>query len=472
MFFTARRVHFVGIGGSGMSGIAEVLLNLHYEVSGSDQRRSAATERLKKLGARIWEGHSEAHVEGAEAVVVSSAVKPDNPEVLEARRRQIPVIPRGEMLAELMRLKYGIAVAGSHGKTTTTSMVAAVLAAASLDPTLVVGGRLNSVGSSARLGKGEFIVVESDESDRSFLHLAPILALITTIDREHLDCYGSFDDLQRAYAEFANRVPFYGAAILCTDDPGVRQIVPMLRRRVVAYGTDNADLLICDIQCGHMESKFALCYRGQDLGRFQLAVPGRHNALNAAAAVAVGLELKISLQKIRQGLADFRGVERRFQVRGEVGGVTVVDDYGHHPTEIRATLAAARECKFKRVIVLFQPHRHTRTALLMDEFAHCFELCDRLYVGDIYGAGESPIEGVTAAALVERIQAAGFSAVEYGPDAERVLDQLAGIVQEGDAVITLGAGNVWQLGDRFLQKLRARQERPSRPRRLATAKAR
>jgi UDP-N-acetylmuramate--alanine ligase len=466
MFFTARRVHFTGIGGSGMCGIAEVLLNLHYQVSGSDLRSSAATERLERLGARIFEGHDPSHVEGAEAVVVSSAVRPDNPEVLEARRRQIPVIPRGEMLAELMRLKYGIAVAGSHGKTTTTSMIAAVIAAAGLDPTLVVGGRLNGVGSNSRLGKGDFIVVESDESDRSFLHLAPILAVITNIDREHLDHYGSFEELQRAYAEFANRVPFYGAAIVCRDDKNVRAILPLLRRRIVTYGTqaesggaDSAapDLVADNIACGHMESRFHLRFRGEDLGRFHLALPGRHNVLNAMAAVAVGLELKIAPDKIRQGLENFHGVERRFQVRGVVDGVTVVDDYGHHPTEIRATLAAARDCDYRRIFVVFQPHRYTRTALLLDEFAACFGACDFLYVMDIYAASEPPIEGVDSRRLVERIKAGGFSAVEYQPVVDDLLPALAEKVQPGDLVLTLGAGNVWQVGEQFLESLRARR---------------
>jgi UDP-N-acetylmuramate--alanine ligase len=456
MFFTARRVHFIGIGGSGMCGIAEVLLNLRYQVSGSDLRLSSVTDRLERLGARVWEGHRAAHVEGAEAVVVSSAVRPDNPEVVEARRRQIPVIPRGEMLAELMRLKYGIAVAGSHGKTTTTSLIAAVLAAAGLDPTLVVGGRLNSMGSNARLGKGEFIVVESDESDRSFLHLAPILAVITTIDREHLDHYGSFQDLKRAYAEFANAVPFYGASILCADDENIREIVPALRRRVVTYGAERADLLVEEISCGHLQSAFRLRFHEQDLGGFHLSIPGRHNVLNAAAAAAVGVELKIHPEKIRQGLASFHGVERRFQVRGEVDGITVVDDYGHHPTEIRATLTAARDCQYRRIVVVFQPHRYTRTAMLLEDFADCFGQCDSLHVLDIYAAGEAPLEGVNSARLVERIRAAGFAAAEYAPDATTLLERLAATVQPGDLVLTLGAGNVWQLGEQFLQLLRER----------------
>jgi UDP-N-acetylmuramate--alanine ligase len=462
MFFPAQRVHFIGIGGSGMSGIAEVLLNLRYEVSGSDLRLSPVTERLARLGARIWEGHDAAHVHGAEAVVTSSAVRRDNAEVIEAHRLQIPVIPRGEMLAELMRLKYGIAIAGSHGKTTTTSMVASVLAAAGLDPTMVVGGRLNSLGTNARLGKGDFMVVESDESDRSFLHLAPILAVITSIDREHLDCYGSLEELSRAYTEFANKVPFYGAAIVCFDDENVRAIVPQLRRRVVTYGMEGgagstsspqADLIATDVACGHFHSRFRLRYREEDLGEFELRVPGRHNVWNATAAVAVGRELKIGIETIRAALTEFGGVERRFQARGVVDGITVVDDYGHHPTEIRATLAAARDCGYKRVLAVFQPHRYTRTALLLDDFGPCFAEADAVFVLDIYPAGEPPIEGISAEALVERMRRSVRATVLYQPNTEALLRDLSEHVRPGDLVLTLGAGNVWQVGERFLKLL-------------------
>ena len=457
MFFPARRVHFVGIGGSGMSGIAEVLLNLRYEVSGSDLKLSPVTEHLARLGARIGEGHHPRQVQGAEAVVTSSAVGPENPEVREARRLQIPVIPRGEMLAELMRLKYGIAIAGSHGKTTTTSLVAAVLAAAGLDPTFVVGGRLNSVGSNARLGKGDFIVVESDESDRSFLHLAPILAVITSIDREHLDCYGSLEELRRAYAEFANKVPFYGAAILCSEDENIRRILPELRRRVITYGTDQtADFVAEQVVCGHFQTRFDLKFRGEDLGRFTLQLPGRHNILNAIAAVAVGRELQIEPEQIRRALASCEGVERRFQVRGVVQDITVVDDYGHHPTEIRATLGAAQDCGYRRVIVLFQPHRYTRTAALLDDFAGCFDPCDFLFVMDIYPAGEAPIEGISSRLLVEKMRAAGCRTVEYAPEAESWMEKLMAILRPGDLVLTLGAGNVWQMGEQLLALLRER----------------
>ena len=460
MFFRAQRIHFVGIGGIGMSGIAEVLLNLQYEVSGSDLRESPVTERLAKLGARIYQGHDAHHVDGAEAVVTSSAVRADNPEVVEARRVQIPVIPRGEMLAELMRLKFGIAVAGSHGKTTTTSMIAAVLAAASLDPTLVVGGRLNSMGTNARLGKGDFMVVESDESDGSFLHLSPIFAVITNIDREHLDHYGNFDALRQAYAEFSNKVPFYGASILCLDDENVRAILPFTRRRVVTYGfgdraeVSTPDLTAEEVFCGHFECRFHARFRGRDLGEFRLRMPGRHNVLNACAAIAVGLELTIQPEQIRDGLEGFGGVERRFQVRGAEQGITVVDDYGHHPTEIRATLAAAAACDYRRVIAVFQPHRYTRTAALLEEFAHCFAGCDHLLVMDIYAASETPIEGINSALLVERIRAAGLSSVDYRPDPNELLHRLVTIARPGDLVITLGAGNVWQIGELFLDELR------------------
>ncbi len=400
MFFKAKSIHFVGIGGIGMSGIAEILLNLGYRISGSDLRLSPVTERLAGLGATVYEGHKGEQVDDADAVVVSSAVDEANPEVQEARRRQIPVIPRGELLAELMRLKYGIAVAGSHGKTTTTSMVAAVLSHANLDPTVVVGGRIGAMGSNARLGRSDFLVVESDESDRSFLKLAPILAVVTNIDREHLDCYSSLENVQEAFVEFVNKVPFYGAAILCLDDANTRAIAPRVRRRTITYGADPAaDLAAGDVRCGHFASDFRLRYKGRDLGAFHLNSAGAHNVLNAMAAVLVGLELGITPDTIREGLAGFGGVDRRFQVRGREAGVTVIDDYGHHPSEIRATLAAARNCDFRRVHVLFQPHRYTRTFHLMSEFANCFGEADALYLVDIYPAGEKPIPGIDAQLL-------------------------------------------------------------------------
>ncbi|MBI3680020.1 MAG: UDP-N-acetylmuramate--L-alanine ligase [Acidobacteria bacterium] len=459
MFFKPQRLHFTGIGGIGMSGIAEVLLNLGYEITGSDVKLGPATERLASLGALIREGHDPAHVAGAKALVVSSAIDPANPEVLEARRLQIPVIPRGELLAELMRMKFGIAIAGSHGKTTTTSMTAAVLSQAGLDPTVVVGGRVTGMGgSNARVGRSEFLVVESDESDGSFLKLAPILAVVTNIDREHLDHYESFEALLEAFASFVNKVPFYGAAILCLDDENVQSVLPKVQRRTVTYGrSPQADLVIVDVAGGATSSEFTLRLKGDDLGGFRVGVPGAHNVLNAAAAVAAGLELEIPLEQIRKGLAGFSGVERRFQTRGSAAGVMVIDDYGHHPTEIRATLDTARVCRFSRVLVLFQPHRYTRTHLLMDDFARSFHLADAVFVLEIYAASEAPIEGVTAQALVERLRQFGHKAAEYAGGMEEGIRRVVAASQPGDAVITLGAGSVWQACDRILEALRARE---------------
>lgn len=456
MFFRPQPIHFIGIGGIGMSGIAEILLNLGYPVSGSDLKLSVVTERLARLGARIVEGHAPENLGEARAVVVSSAVPPDNPEVVEARRRQIPVIPRGEMLAELMRLKYGIAVAGSHGKTTTTSMVAAVLSHAGLDPTVVVGGRVSAMGgANARVGQSDFFVVESDESDRSFLKLSPILAVVTNIDHEHVDCYPSVEEARAAFTEFVNKVPFYGAAIVCLDDENVQKIMPAIERRTVTYGSSaQAELVVSDVQCRPEGSCFRLRRGETDFGFFGLAIPGAHNVLNAAAAAAVGLELDIAPEKIREALEQFTGVERRFQVRGSAGGVTVIDDYGHHPTEIRATLAAARLGPYRRIHVLFQPHRYTRTFHLMDEFARSFHQADTVIVLDIYAASEPPIEGVTATALVERIRSFGHRAVEYAPSLEAGAAMVAAAAAPGEAVLTLGAGNVWQAGELILARLR------------------
>ena len=457
MFFRPQHVHFTGIGGIGMSGIAEVLLNLGYQISGSDLKLSATTDRLSSLGARIFEGHDAANITGARALVVSSAVDEQNPEVVEARRLQIPVIPRGELLAELMRLKYGIAVAGSHGKTTTTSMTATILNYAGLDPTVVVGGKVGTMGgSNARVGRSDFLLVESDESDGSFLKLAPILAVVTNIDREHLDHYPSLDAIQAAFIEFVNRVPFYGAVIACLDDPNVQAVIPSINRRTVTYGTTaQADVEASEICCGPFASDFRMRYRSSDLGRFHLSIPGRHNVLNSMAAAAVAMELEVKPDVIREALATFSGVDRRFQVRGKERGVTVIDDYGHHPTEIRATLDAARLCGFRHIDVLFQPHRYTRTFHLMDEFARSFNQADNLFVMDIYPASEKPIEGVTAEALVERIRQFGHRGAEYVGTLDRGVDALVEVAREGDAVMTLGAGSVWQAGDKVLAKLGA-----------------
>jgi len=456
MFFKPQHLHFIGIGGIGMSGIAEVLLNLGYKISGSDLKLSATTERLAKLGARVDEGHTASNVTGAKAVVVSSAVDPQNPEVQEARRLGLPIIPRGELLAELMRLKYGIAIAGSHGKTTTTSMTATVLSAGGLDPTVVVGGKVGSMGgSNARVGRSDFLVVESDESDGSFLKLSPILAVVTNIDREHLDHYPSINEIRSAFLEFVQKVPFYGAAILCLDDENVQQLLPLINRRTITYGRSNqAALHVYEADCGPFESHFKVRGRRQDLGQFHLRVPGMHNVLNATAAIAVGLELEVKLDAIRDAIAQFSGVERRFQTRGQARGVTVIDDYGHHPTEIRATLAAAQLCNFQRIHAVFQPHRYTRTQALMDDFARSFHQADMVYVLDIYAASEAPIEGVTGAALAQRLRDFGHRCVEFTGTIERSVDAVVANVRDRDLVLTLGAGNVWQAGERVLDKLR------------------
>jgi UDP-N-acetylmuramate--alanine ligase len=456
MFFRPQHLHFTGIGGIGMSGIAEVLLNLGYEISGSDLKLSTTTDRLAGMGARIHEGHDAANVAGARALVVSSAVNEQNPEVREARRLQIPVIPRGELLAELMRLKYGIAVAGSHGKTTTTSMIAAILNYAGLDPTVVVGGITATMGgSNARVGCSDFLLVESDESDGSFLKLAPIIAVVTNIDREHVDHYPSIEATRAAFAEFVNKVPFYGAAIVCLDDPNVQVILPAVERRTITYGTTaQAAMQAGQIACGPFTTDFRLRRGDADLGSFHLRLPGRHNVLNATAAVAVALELEVKPDVVREALAAFSGVDRRFQVRGKERGITVVDDYGHHPTEIRATLDGARQCGFRRIHVLFQPHRYTRTLHLMDDFARAFHQADSVFVMDIYAASEKPIAGVSAEALVERIRQFGHRGAEYVGTMDRGVEALSGAASEGDLVITLGAGSVWQAGEKVLAKLR------------------
>jgi UDP-N-acetylmuramate--alanine ligase len=457
MFFSKQHLHFAGIGGIGMSGIAEVLLNLGYTISGSDLKLSPTTDRLAELGATIYEGHEARNVAGAKALVVSSAVNELNPEVQEARRLQIPVIPRGELLAELMRLKYGIAVAGSHGKTTTTSMIATILSHAGLDPTVVVGGKVSSMGgSNARVGKSDFLVVESDESDGSFLKLSPIFAIVTNIDREHLDHYADIEEIRAAFTEFVNKVPFYGAAIVCLDSENVQTILPSVRRRTITYGRSaQADYRPYNQQSDDFVTKFQLRSRQGELGEFQLSVPGDHNVLNATAAIALSLELGVQPDVVREGLKKFTGVGRRFEIRGEVKGITVVDDYGHHPTEIQATLAAAKTVCHKRVHVLFQPHRYTRTQHLMDDFARSFHAADQVVVLDIYAASEKPIEGVTSAALVERMRQFGHRGVSYAASSGEGVEAVCAGVEPGDLILTLGAGSVSQLGEKILEKLRA-----------------
>ena len=456
MFFKPQHFHFTGIGGIGMSGIAEVLLTLGYRISGSDQRLSPTTERLAKLGATVYEGHQATNIGDAKVLVVTSAVDETNAEVREARRLGIPVIPRGELLAELMRLKFGIAVAGSHGKTTTTSMTAAVLSHAGLDPTVVVGGKVGTLGgANARLGKSDFLVVESDESDGSFLKLAPIVAVVTNVDREHLDHYSSIEEIRQAFVDFVNKVPFYGAAILCLDDENIQHVLCRVRRRVITYGfSSQADLCIVDANCMPFQSEFNLRFKGEDLGRFSIRAPGRHNVWNATAAIAVALELDVPADTIREGLKTYAGVDRRFQVRGEAKGVKVIDDYGHHPTEIRATLGAAKLCQFRKIHVLFQPHRYTRTAALLDEFARAFHQADSVFVLDIYAASEKPIEGISGESLAERIRGFGHRGVSYAGSIDAAAKAVAAVAEPGDAVITLGAGSVWQAGDKVLSLLR------------------
>jgi UDP-N-acetylmuramate--alanine ligase len=457
MFFSKQHLHFAGIGGIGMSGIAEVLLNLGYTISGSDLKLSPTTDRLVQLGAQVYEGHDAKNVTGAKALVVSSAVDESNPEVQEARRLQIPVIPRGELLAELMRLKYGIAVAGSHGKTTTTSMIATILAHAGLDPTVVVGGKVSSMGgSNARVGKSDFLVVESDESDGSFLKLSPIFAIVTNIDREHLDHYSDIEAIRAAFTEFVNKVPFYGAAILCLDSENVQSILPSVRRRTITYGRSaQADYRPSDQNSGDFHTRFNLRSRNADLGEFYLNVPGDHNVLNATAAIAVSLELGVQPDTIREGLKKYTGVGRRFEIKGEVNGVTVVDDYGHHPTEVRATLAAAKSVCKNRIHVLFQPHRYTRTMHLMDEFARSFHDADRVVVLDIYAASEKPIEGVSSDKLVDRMRQFGHRGAEYAGSSAAGVEAISTGLKPGDLVLTLGAGSVSQLGEKILEALRA-----------------
>jgi len=472
MFAKIQRIHFVGIGGIGMSGIAEVLLNLGYKVSGSDLKTSAVTQRLVSLGAIAFEGHRAENISGAEVVVTSSAISPENPEVTEAHRLHIPVIQRAEMLAELMRLKYGIAIAGMHGKTTTTSMVAAVLAAGGLDPTVVVGGRVDAMGSNARLGKSQYLVAEADESDRSFLKLSPILSVVTNIDREHMDTYRNMRDVKKTFLDFMDRVPFYGMIVACNDDPLLRRLLPDVQRRTVTYGTKRGSDFLIRIssshesqthsvaedatRVGHSLNRFRVRYRGNDLGEFTLHVPGVHNVLNATAAIAVGVGLDVGVEAIRTARDQFRGVDRRFQLKGRAAGVSVIDDYGHHPTEIKATLAAARQCGFRKVHVIFQPHRYTRTRDLLDDFTTAFADADSLIVLDIYAASEKPIDGITGEILAQRIREKSGKTVEYASSFADAVNSAASVAQDGDMILTLGAGSVSQLGPRILDHLASR----------------
>jgi UDP-N-acetylmuramate--alanine ligase len=449
-----RQIHFVGIGGIGMSGIAEVLLNLGYAITGSDVSLSDITQRLTSLGAVIFSGHQASHLRDADVVVTSTAVKDDNPEVLEAHRRNIPVIPRAEMLAELLKMKFSVAVSGSHGKTTTTSMVSTVLAYGGLDPTMVIGGKLASIGSNAKIGDGEIIVAEADESDGSFLKLNPCLAVITNIDREHLDYYRDIEEIKAAFLKFANIVPFYGSTILCLDNEHVREILPQIKRKVITYGlTSPADYQATEMVLAGPLSKFSVSCRGERLGEVTLKVPGRFNIANALATIAVARELDMPFDAIRKGLEAFVGVHRRLEIKGKVNGVTVVDDYGHHPTEIRETLAAARQVWKDRIIVVFQPHRYTRTQKLFNEFLTAFPDADYLIVTDIYAASEKPIEGVSAASLCEGIRAHGHQGVIYLSGFDDMTDHLLAIAKPSDVIITQGAGSVWKVGEEFLKRV-------------------
>ena len=465
LFAPSHRIHFIGIGGIGMSGIAEILLTMGYSVSGSDLRRSPATDRLAGLGATIYTGHAAKNVSAADVVVTSSAVPANNPEVMDARARKIPVIQRAEMLSELMRLKYGIAVAGMHGKTTTTSMIAAVLSAGggegNLDPTVVVGGRVDALGgSNARLGSSQYLVAEADESDRSFLKLSPVLAVVTNLDREHMDCYRDIADVEGAFVEFMDRVPFYGATTACIDNALLRGVLERVRRRVYTYGeSEGADFRLHLLKKPTGEQgywQFEVIFKGETLGPFTLHVPGRHNVLNATAAIAIGIQLGVSPEGIAAGLASFRGVDRRFQIKGVARGVTVVDDYGHHPTEIMATLRAARDAGYSRIHVLFQPHRYTRTRDLEPEFARAFADADTLQVLDIYAASEQPIPGVDAAGLVDairRTETVGSGGAHYAESMAAGVSALAQAARPGDVILTLGAGSVSQAGALLLEAL-------------------
>jgi UDP-N-acetylmuramate--alanine ligase len=463
MFRHVKNIHFIGIGGIGMSGIAEVLCNLGFQVAGSDLRRSKNTDRIEAVGARIFEGHAAENIGDAQVVVYSSAVKDDNPEMISARERKIPIIPRAEMLAELMTLKqYSVAIAGTHGKTSTTSMVATILNHAGFDPTTVVGGVVESLGSNARLGSSEWFVTEADESDRSFLMLNPTISVVTNIDKEHMESYKGMDDVVQCFTDFVNKVPFYGACVLCLDDPNVQLIIPLIKRRRVTYGmTAQADVSAHDIRYNdNFGSSFSVWQGSQVLGEVNLPVPGKHNIYNALAATAVALELEIPFTKIAGAFKGFRNANRRFQFKGEACGVTVVDDYGHHPTEISATLSAARSGSAgRRTVVIFQPHRFTRTQELMNEFALCFNNADVLFVTDIYAASEKPIEGITAEILTENIKQYGHKNARYIGDLETAAEKVIPFLKENDLVITLGAGSITRLSDELLEKLKSTQRK-------------
>ncbi len=452
-----RSIHFVGLGGIGMSGIAEVLLAHGFEVSGSDLRESETLARLRALGATVHLGHRPENLTHADVLVFSSAVRPDNPELSAARQRGIPVIPRAEMLGELMRLKDGIAIAGSHGKTTTTSLVATILRDAGLDPTVVIGGKLNALGSNAARGAGDLLLAEADESDGSFLHLTPAIAVITNIDAEHLDHYGSHEQVKHAFVGFAKRVPFYGLVIACLDHPHVQDILPRIDKRVATYGlAAHAEYRAKDPAMDGLLASFELVRRGSALGRFEVRMPGIHNVLNALAAIAVADELAVPLDQVKRSLASFAGVQRRFTIVGEQGAITVVDDYGHHPAEVQATLEAAQRAYGRRLLVAFQPHRYTRTLHCFDELTRAFNRADVLFLTDVYAAGEEPIEGADSARLAKAVRAHGHRDVIHVPNVDDLAAALRARAQPGDVVITMGAGNITRVGAALLTQLRDR----------------
>ncbi|HEX8949655.1 MAG TPA: UDP-N-acetylmuramate--L-alanine ligase [Dissulfurispiraceae bacterium] len=455
MFTRYRVIHFVGVGGIGMSGIAEVLHNLGYEVTGSDARESETTTRLRGLGIKVYIGHDAENIDSAHVVVISSAVSQDNPEVVEARRKSIPVIPRAEMLAELGRLKYGVLVAGAHGKTTTTSLIATILGEGGLDPTVVIGGRLNAIGSNAKLGQGDYIVAEADESDGSFLKLNPTVAVITNIDREHMEFFKDIDILKHAFLSFINKIPFYGIAVVCRENQYIRDLLPSIQRKFLTYGlTPEADVYARDIRHSGTRMSFEPVYKGGPLGTFTVPIPGVHNVLNSLAAIASAIELQVPVYVIKKALGGFSGIHRRFEPKGEAKGVRIFDDYGHHPSEIAATLKAARECfPDDRICVLFQPHRYTRTKDLMNEFAVSFGNADRLFLMDIYAAGEKPIEGVNAEALMKAMQGAGVKEICYIPDRKEMTQKILSELRAGDVLITLGAGDVYKMGEEIARSL-------------------
>jgi UDP-N-acetylmuramate--alanine ligase len=457
MFSSIKKLHFVGIGGIGMSGIAEILIDEGFAVTGSDRAASDNTERLESLGAKVYIGHDARNLEPeVDVLVYSSAVAPDNPEVMEARHRKIPVIRRAEMLAEVMRLKYGIGIAGTHGKTTTTSMVSLILMEGGIDPTVIVGGRLHGLaGSNARLGKGDFIVVEADEFDRSFLSITPTIAVLTTLETDHLDCYRDLEDIKSAFIQFAQKVPFYGFVVLCLDEPALQDIMPKIKKKIITYGLNGqADLQAVDIVHKQNTSRFTVVQEGKDLGEIELQIPGRHNVQNALAAITVGLELKVPFEKVKTGIEKFTGVFRRWEVKADANGITVIDDYAHHPTEIRATLAGAKAGWRRRVIGVFQPHLYSRTRDFYDDFGRAFFNADVLVVTDVYPAREEPIQGVTGELIANAAKQYGHKQVHYVPDKKSIPEFLRSIVLKGDIVITMGAGDIWKYGEEFIKTLK------------------